>query len=218
MQIQAMQSSQYFYFVCSAFSFFEATRFKAMHQIGDLDTPKSMSNVYCHICRKRKASCLLFACGISQHSYCATHMTDRLGTSISEVCNSNNTEYHGGFCPVCTLHCTCAKCNRRLQEFLCYVQSFYLASPAPSLEPSKTAYDAFVMELLPTLDLLSIAKGTKPMPGLSQTLESTTEDIIAAAAATTTQNNENQGQEEESARNVAFENPQISNEEPKMKK
>jgi hypothetical protein len=161
-----------------------------------LVTPKNTVNAVCHICHARRNSCLLFACGISQHSYCSNHVLSRLETSVDDVCKNNDNStaiYHAGFCPVCTVHCACAKCGRRLQRLLDYVASLCTASVSSSTEDVTTTttttdnnnnnnnnnnnIDVILTQLLPTLDLLPLAKGTKPIPENVEVLDSS--DIAA---------------------------------------
>jgi len=72
-----------------------------------------VSNEVCHICHNRKASGITFHCG--RHTYCDFHLATRLSFRVSDYDKKNPLNLPIDYCPVCTLHCTCAKCTRRLE-------------------------------------------------------------------------------------------------------
>ena len=70
-------------------------------------------NEVCHICHNRKENVLCFPCG--RHAYCDYHCGSRLSFRASAYDPKNPTSLPVDYCPVCTLHCTCSRCIRRLE-------------------------------------------------------------------------------------------------------
>jgi len=78
---------------------------------GTIGVLEKKLDFHCHICHKRSKIAYSFACGIVSHSYCENHCKTRLGIGDDPAspCVLN-------YCPICSLHCTCSKCNRKLQS------------------------------------------------------------------------------------------------------
>ena len=70
-------------------------------------------NEVCHICHNRKDTVLCFPCG--RHAYCDYHCGSRLSFRAGAYDPKNPTSLPVDYCPVCTLHCTCSRCIRRLE-------------------------------------------------------------------------------------------------------
>jgi len=70
-------------------------------------------NEVCHICHNRKDTVLCFPCG--RHAYCDYHCGSRLSFRAGDYDPKNPTSLPIDYCPVCTLHCTCSRCIRRLE-------------------------------------------------------------------------------------------------------
>jgi len=71
-------------------------------------------NENCHICRSRKETVLMFPCG--RHGYCENHCRTRLSCAATDYNPEERTKLPVDHCPVCSLTCTCAKCERKLDE------------------------------------------------------------------------------------------------------
>ncbi|KAL7535634.1 hypothetical protein ACHAXR_006622 [Thalassiosira sp. AJA248-18] len=78
-------------------------------------------NEVCHICHNRKETGLTFHCG--RHTYCDFHCASRLSFRVKDYDKKNPTKIPIDYCPVCTLHCTCAKCTRRLENVAAKMKS-----------------------------------------------------------------------------------------------
>ena len=74
---------------------------------------KIAKNEVCHICHNRKESVLCFPCG--RHAYCDYHCGARLSCRVRDYDPQTPTNMPIDYCPVCTLHCTCSRCVRRLE-------------------------------------------------------------------------------------------------------
>jgi len=108
-------------------------------------------------------------------------VTEELIGKTSEKSKKIN---HEGYCPICTLHCTCSKCLRRLDAIQDYVASLCWAehaSSATSSDITESEVEKIATRVVASLDLLCFADGNERIPMFKKTPVFTAASILAAS-------------------------------------
>ena len=166
---------------------FEAQSLSRTNNNVDVHKVQQVTNIHCHICHMMKPVTVMFICEIHSHCYREMHLNTRLEILTKELIGNTSEKskkYHEGYCPICTLHCTCATCLRRLDAIQDYVASLCWAERSSSATSSiitESEVEKIVTKVVASLDLLSLANESKRIPIFNKTTVFTAASILAAA-------------------------------------